>query len=141
MRATGPALWLLVASGSLGCSFASPGASSKDAAVDAPNNGGVDAARDAAIDSAPNPARRKSITIDAGRVTGSQVAFPVWITLLDNDLKMRAAANGADIHFTNPNGTPLPYQIQRWDKPTGRLEAWVRLNLDDNVNTVLELRY
>jgi hypothetical protein len=142
MRATG-LLCVLVAGGALGCSFGSPSAGPRvDAAVDAPSNGGADAARiDAAIDGPASRARRKSITVDAGRVSGSQVAFPVWISLVDSDLKMKATANGADIHFTNPNGTSLPYQIQRWDPQSGRLEAWVRLNLDDNVNTVLELRY
>lgn len=84
---------------------------------------------------------RKRISIEPARVTGDQVQFPVWIVLDDAGLKAHATENGSDIHFTTGTGTPVAYQIQRWTKSTGRLEAWVRTDLSDNAATVLELRY
>ena len=85
---------------------------------------------------------RKRITIDPARVTGTQTQFPVWIVLDgDADLKARAAEDGFDIYFTAGDGTPVPYQIQRWTRTSGRLEAWVRADLNDTADTVLELRY
>jgi hypothetical protein len=145
MRAVGPAIWVLV----VGCSFQSPAVDppGKDAAgdpdgprTDAPPTDGppIDTPP---IDAPQSTARRKLITIDPDRVTGLQAAFPVWIALTDNDLKARATMSGADIHFTLPGGTDLPYQLQRWTPSMGRLEAWVRVTLDDNAPTLLELRY
>jgi len=90
----------------------------------------------------PVTAFRKPITIDAARVTGGQAEFPVWIVLDgDADLQAHATESGSDLHFTAGDGAPIPYQIQRWTKSIGRLEAWVRADLDDVADTVLELRY
>ncbi len=140
MRAVGLAIWVLF----VGCSFQSPVVDpppGKDAGGDGPATDGP-RPDGPPIDTPPSKARRKQITIDPARVTGSHTAFPVWIVLdNDNDLRMRATANGNDIHFTRPDGTPLAYQIQRWTQSGGRLEAWVRADLDDNAPTVIELRY
>lgn len=137
MRAPGLSIALLCAA----CQFRAV-----PAAQDAPPGGEagpLDGPPDARpIDGPTNNAYRKSITIDPARVTGNQAAFPVWIVLAaDADLALRAAADGTDIHFTRPDGTPLPYERQRWVKATGRLEAWVRADLDDVAPTVIELRY
>lgn len=85
--------------------------------------------------------RKKRITIDHTKVSGSQTGFPVWIALTDPDIAARALADGSDIFFTLPNGTPLPYERQRWVAATGRLEAWVRLDLADATATELDVRY
>lgn len=115
--------------------------------------GGDDVVDDASIidgkpDDAPSdvpvamsPARRKAITIDPARVTGSQTAFPVWVVLDDADLAARATANGADIFFTRSDSTIVPYEIQRWVKSSGHLEAWVKLDLADTTPTVFYIRY
>lgn len=84
---------------------------------------------------------KKRIAIDPARVTGAQAGFPVWIALDDPDLARGATEGGEDIHFTGEGGMALPHEIQRWDRATGRLEAWVRADLADDVQTVLELRY
>ncbi len=84
---------------------------------------------------------RKRITIDPAQVMGAQAGFPVWVALDDPDLAKNATEGGGDIHFTRDGGAALPYEVQRWDKATGRLEAWVRADLADDVQTVLELRY
>jgi hypothetical protein len=96
---------------------------------------------DALSDGARAVPHRKQIAIDPAKVTGDQVAFPVWISLTDPDLAALAAADGSDIYFTKPDGTPLEHQLQRWTKATGRLEAWVRADLADAVPTLLDLRY
>ena len=124
------------------CRFGAPGASGEqpvDAAVGQP-----DAPTDAAsTDAAPQsgPGRKKRITIDPAKVSGDQTAFPVWIVLTDADLMARATMTGADLHFTRPDGTALEHQIQRWSKQTGRLEAWVRVDLADATPTLIDLRY
>jgi hypothetical protein len=123
MRGAGVTLIMLMA----GCRFDLPARGPGDAASDGPADDGPG---DGPVDVPSGLARRKQITIDPARVTGNQTAFPVWIALTDSDLQARAAASGADIHFTGPDGTP-----------PGRLEAWVRANLDDNAPTVLEVRY
>ena len=92
-------------------------------------------------DGAPGSARKKRITIDPAKVTGQHLAFPVWIALTDLDLAARATADGSDLYFTLPDGSPLEFQLQRWTKPSGRLEGWVRMDLADTTPTVLELRY
>jgi len=126
------------------CGFGSPGGSGAkpvDAAVEQPDaSTTIDAMT---IDAAPQPGagRRKRITIDPAKVSGDQTAFPVWIVLTDADLMARAATDGADIHFTRADGTVLEHQIQRWSKTTGRLEAWVRVDLADAAPTELDLRY
>jgi len=119
------------------CRFASPSITGDGAADDTVIDGPPDARL---IDASP-PGRKKLITIDPVKVIGDQAAFPVWIVLDDADLAARAAADGADIYFTRPDGTPLEHQLQRWTKATGRLEAWVRVDLADTAPTLLELRY
>lgn len=94
------------------------------------------------VDGAPGMPFRKKIAIDPTRVNGAQVQFPVWILLAaDADLKAHAGQDGSDIYFTSVAGAPLPYEIQRWTKSSGRLEAWVRADLNDTADTVIELRY
>jgi hypothetical protein len=93
------------------------------------------------IDVPPNNARQKTITVESNRVTGTHTGFPVWVLLpTDTELAARAQPNGSDIHFTLA-GQPVPYEIQRWDKSTGHLEAWVRLDISSAVDTVFEVRY
>lgn len=87
-------------------------------------------------------AYRKRIRILASQVSGNQPQFPVWISFDgDDDLKMHATTSGTDIYFVAAGGLPLPHQLQRWDKTTGRLEAWVRVDLADTTDTMIELRF
>ncbi len=139
MRAIGVVLLVLVA----GCGFGWPtSGSTGDAPADDGTRGDGPRTDGPSVDSPPGAARRKQITIDPARVTGSHAAFPVWIVLAsDSNLSMRATASGADIHFTRPDGAPLAYQIPRWSQAAGRLEAWIRADLEDNLPTVIELRY
>lgn len=102
-----------------------------DGGVDAPDGmgSGSDAgdAADSNDDDAPpvSPLREKIITI-TGPVTGTLDDFPVWISLTDADLSARARPDGDDIHFV-AGSMQLDYEIQRWVKSSGQLEAWVRV--------------
>jgi Concanavalin A-like lectin/glucanases superfamily/Domain of unknown function (DUF2341) len=63
----------------------------------------------------------------AGMVTG----FPALVRLTGANFSFAEAnAGGADVRFTKSNGTPLPYEIERWDSAGGLAEIWV------NVDTV-----
>jgi biopolymer transport protein ExbB len=85
---------------------------------------------------------KKLIMIDQARVMGGQTQFPVWIVLDgDADLKAHATDGGSDIYFVAGDGAKLPHEIQRWSRETGRLEAWVRTDLNAAAPTVIELRY
>ncbi|NQU23467.1 MAG: DUF2341 domain-containing protein, partial [Candidatus Nealsonbacteria bacterium] len=39
----------------------------------------------------------------------------------------QAKTNGEDVRFTTGDGTPLAYQIERWDKLGGMASIWVRI--------------
>ena len=91
-------------------------------------------------DAAPGAARKRRLTIDPAQVIGNHAQFPVWL-VIDGALGTRALADGRDIFFTLPDGTPLPYERQRWDPVSDHLEAWVRLDLSDTAPTELDLRY
>lgn len=74
-----------------------------------------------------SPLRQKTITISA-TIAGSHTDFPLWISLTDPIIAARASADGSDIHFvTDVGAMPLAYEIQRWSKSEGRLDAWVRI--------------
>jgi hypothetical protein len=121
-----------------GCSFNGASRPVDGAVIDA----AVDAALDAQKpDGAPGAGRKKRIAIDPARVVGSHTSFPVWIRLDDPQLAARARTDGTDLYFTRLDGTPLEWERQRWDQPTGHLEAWVRLDLDASAAPTFELRY
>jgi hypothetical protein len=99
------------------------------------------------------PAFRKTITINAGQVTGGpHVSFPFLFSTTDPDLRTTAnggrvrTGGGWDIVFsTSPTcadstSCKLDHQVERYDAATGELIAWVRVPSLDN-GTVLYLHY
>lgn len=105
---------------------------------------GSDAAtgKDATDAVSSSPGREKAITIDPSKVAGALADFPVWIDLVDAQVAARAQPNGQDLFFTASDGSPLAYEIQRWDAPSQHLTAWVRVpKLSSTSPTVLYLRY
>jgi len=132
---------VLLVAGLAGCGFTAgtpSDASPDDAAIDT-----VDAPPDALRpDGMVGAARKKLITIDPAKVFGDLANFPVWIKIAnDNDLKVSGTTSGADVYFTLETGVPLEFDLVRWNKAQGDLEAWVRIDLDDDNPTRLELRY
>ena len=65
---------------------------------------------------------------DGAAVAGDVARFPLLVRL-DTGLFAfsQADGRGADIRFTDPDGTVLPYAIERWDSAGGKAEVWVRV--------------
>ncbi len=126
------------------CSFPHGTASSRDSDGggdddDAMAMGSDAGSIDARIDGMATTLRAKTITVTA--TIGSTLQdFPMWFTVTDADLAARARLDGTDIFFTTTTGAPLDYQIQRWTKATGRLDAWVRVPALQT-NTAIQVRY
>ncbi len=118
-----------------GCSFS--------ASTNVPRDGdAIDAAIDAQkIDGAPGTARRKRITVPDTKVFEDVTAFPVYFVITDSTFGQKATTAGDDIYFTKPDGTALEWERMAWDKATGHLEAWVRMDLANNTPTDFDLRY
>ena len=69
-------------------------------------------------------------------LTGSVSNFPILVRL-DNDYFdfTQAKVDGADLRFSDGNGSPLPYEIEYWNATTGFAAVWVKL---DAVNTSIQ---
>ena len=106
-------------------------------------NGGVGHLDLLSLAPAPPPwlntdwAFRKELTVDPAQVVAPQVNFPVWVSIVDTDLRDQALANGDDIFFTDSTGTfQLDHEIESYDGGTGTLSAWVRMpSLSDTLDT------
>jgi hypothetical protein len=74
----------------------------------------------------------------AGTVTG----FPVLVRLVEAESTVFAQARpgGADLRFAKSNGSPLPYQIERWDSTARRAEIWVRVDTILGNNSTQSIR-
>ncbi len=60
----------------------------------------------------------------AGRVDN----FPILVRLTAANFKFaEARGKGQDIRFSNPDGSPLAYQIERWDSTQALAEVWVKI--------------
>jgi hypothetical protein len=61
----------------------------------------------------------------ASKVTG----FPLLVRLTpDNFDFAQARQDGADIRFAKSDGSPLPYEIERWDAKIRAAEVWVKVD-------------
>ena len=65
-------------------------------------------------------------------ITAPVLGFPLLVrldtTYFTRSFFNAAAPNGADVRFKKPDGTPLPYQIERWDNAACRAEIWVKVD-------------
>ncbi|MDD5675347.1 MAG: DUF2341 domain-containing protein [Chitinivibrionales bacterium] len=65
-------------------------------------------------------------TASGAGVAGTLTGFPVLVRLTSSNFNFgEAAPNGADLRFAKADGTPLPYEIERWDATAGAAEIWV----------------
>ena len=63
-------------------------------------------------------------------VTANVAGFPVLIRFnSDNFIFSEVRAGGQDIRFAKPDGTPLDYQIERWDSAHALAEVWVKTDV------------
>jgi hypothetical protein len=57
------------------------------------------------------------------------LGFPMLIRLLsDNFSFAEAMPHGEDLRFAKPDGTPLNFEIERWDPDIERAEVWVKID-------------
>jgi hypothetical protein len=62
-------------------------------------------------------------------VSGTVTEFPVVVRLSQvNFLFSEARGDGSDIRFTTMSGSPLCYEIERWDSLRQKAEIWVRVD-------------
>lgn len=65
---------------------------------------------------------------DGADVAGDVEGFPVPVRLDSRFFTFsEAGAKGEDIRFSDPDGSPLPYAIERWDPPAGKALIWVKV--------------
>jgi hypothetical protein len=73
---------------------------------------------------------RKLVLNTAGsgaNVAGDAVNFPVLVRLTRNNFNFNEAKSGGeDIRFAKSDGSPLPYEIERWDASQSLAEIWVK---------------
>lgn len=68
-------------------------------------------------------------TSTGAAVSGNITGFPVLVRLTQNNFVFsQAEANGGDIRFAKENGTPLAYEIERWDNANNEAEIWVNVD-------------
>jgi concanavalin A-like lectin/glucanase superfamily protein/uncharacterized protein DUF2341 len=61
-------------------------------------------------------------------VQGAVADFPILVRLnAANFAFAEARGQGQDIRFSDPDGSPLAYQIERWDSTKALAEIWVRI--------------
>lgn len=68
-------------------------------------------------------------TMAAGAaVPGPVTDFPLCVKLSAPEFDFsRAKVDGSDIRFSDADSTPLPYQIERWNRTLGKAEIWVKV--------------
>jgi hypothetical protein len=87
--------------------------------------------------------KRKKITIDHNRVSGSLTDFPVLVSISVPLLQTYAQENGNDILFTSSDGTTkLAHEIEYYDNNGGILVAWVKVpSVTSESDTVIYMYY
>jgi hypothetical protein len=68
-------------------------------------------------------------TTTGAQVTGTILNFPVLVRLDNSNFGFdQTHPDGVDLRFSKSNGSPLPYEIERWDPVTGHAEVWVKVD-------------
>src|SRR4051812_10466453 len=70
-------------------------------------------------------------TSSSGANVGStQNNFPVLVRLTSANFPFsQAKGNGRDIRFAKADGSPLPFEIERWDSARAQADIWVRTDV------------
>lgn len=62
-------------------------------------------------------------------ITGSVTGFPVLVRLNSGNFDFESSrSDGADVRFVKPDGTLLPYAIERFDSVNKHAEIWVKVD-------------
>jgi hypothetical protein len=68
-------------------------------------------------------------TASGANVSGDVYNFPVLVRLTAGNFTFaQAKADGGDLRFTKADGSPLPYELARWDAASGFAEVWVKVD-------------
>jgi hypothetical protein len=68
-------------------------------------------------------------TPSGAAVTRDVLGFPLLVRLAGATFDFSSAlTGGTDVRFTKSNGTPIPFEIDRWDTAVRTAEIWVRLD-------------
>ena len=68
-------------------------------------------------------------TSTGANVSGNVLNFPMLVRLNgDNFNFTQAESNGEDIRFAKSDGSPLEFEIERWDASSNAAEVWVRVD-------------
>jgi hypothetical protein len=66
-------------------------------------------------------------TVSGANVAGNVTNFPILVRLTNTNFNFtQAKSGGEDVRFTKSDGTPLSYEIERWDAAQGSAEIWVK---------------
>jgi hypothetical protein len=62
-------------------------------------------------------------------VAGDVIGFPVLVRLTSSNFDFtRTKSNGDDVRFTKSDGTPIPFEFERWDAANNQAEIWVKVD-------------
>ena len=81
--------------------------------------------------------QRRQITFSGNTGAGTQTLtnFPVLVTLNSGNIDYTQTQNdGGDLRFFDPDGTPLAYEVERWDEG-GTSYVWVKVPQIDTSGT------
>jgi hypothetical protein len=68
-------------------------------------------------------------TVSGAGVAGTVTNFPLLVRLTSGNFDFsQARSRGEDLRFVKADGTPLPYEIERWDAGTQLAEVWVKID-------------
>jgi hypothetical protein len=68
-------------------------------------------------------------TASGADVVGNVMNFPALVRLTNSNFKFsEAKSGGEDIRFTKSDGSPLSFEIERWDASQGSAEIWVKVD-------------
>jgi concanavalin A-like lectin/glucanase superfamily protein/uncharacterized protein DUF2341/chitobiase/beta-hexosaminidase-like protein len=75
-------------------------------------------------------AKIKFNTTPTGANITAAMQIPVLVRLSASDpgqaaIFSQSLSTGADLRFADPDGTPLDFQIERWDPQAGKAEIWI----------------
>jgi hypothetical protein len=66
---------------------------------------------------------------DRVNLSGDVHGFPVLVRLTNAEFPFSEARDsGQDIRFSKPDGTPLSFEIDRYDPVAGKAEIWIRMD-------------
>ena len=68
-------------------------------------------------------------TSSGAEVSGNVYSFPVLVRLsAGNFVFSQAKSGGEDVRFVKADGSPLPFEIERWDPAAQQAEIWVKVD-------------